>query len=204
MSVKSLQAKIGVTADGVFGNGTLKAAMLYYKMTPIRAAHFFGQTSHETGHFKTFSENLNYSGNGLLSVFPKYFKTLAEVQMYERKPELIANKVYGNRMGNGDEKSGDGYKFRGRGALQLTGKSNYDAFSKHLNKPEILTNPDLVANEYAFESALYFFEKNGLWAICGKGVDDATITLVTKKINGGTNGLEERKALTKKYYEALK
>lgn len=204
MSVKSLQAKIGVTADGLFGNGTLKAAMLYYKMTPIRAAHFFGQTSHETGHFKTFSENLNYSGNGLLSVFPKYFKTLAEVQMYERKPELIANKVYGNRMGNGDEKSGDGYKYRGRGALQLTGKSNYDAFSKHLNKPEILTNPDLVANEYAFESALYFFEKNGLWAICDKGVDDANITLVTKKINGGTNGLEERKALTKKYYEALK
>jgi putative chitinase len=204
MSVKSLQAKIGVTADGLFGNGTLKAAMLYYKMTPIRAAHFFGQTSHETGHFKTFSENLNYSGNGLLNVFPKYFKTLAEVQMYERKPELIANKVYGNRMGNGDEKSGDGYKYRGRGALQLTGKSNYDAFSKHLNKPEILTNPDLVANEYAFESALYFFEKNGLWAVCDKGVDDATITLVTKKINGGTNGLEERKALTKKYYEALK
>lgn len=204
MSIVSLQTKIGSTPDGAFGAGTLKAAMAFYKMTPFRAAHFFGQTSHETGHFKVFSENLNYSASGLLKVFPKYFKTLAEAQAYERKPEKIANRVYGNRMGNGDEASGQGFAFRGRGALQLTGKSNYEAFSKFLNKPEILTNPDLVANEYAFESAIFFFEKNGLWAICDKGVDDATILALTKRINGGTNGLEERKTLTKKYYEMIK
>ena len=204
MSIKKLQEKIGVTADGSFGPASLKAAMSFYKMTPVRAAHFFGQTSHETGHFKAFSENLNYSADGLLKVFPKYFQTLADSKNYERNPEKIANRVYGNRMGNGVESTGEGFKFRGRGALQLTGKSNYEAFSKYLNKPEIIINPDLVANEYAFESALYFFEKNGLWLICDKGVDDLTITAVTKKINGGINGLEERKALTKKYYEMLK
>lgn len=203
MSIKSLQSKIGTTADGVFGAGTLKAAMNHYKMSPIRAAHFFGQTSHETGHFATFSENLNYSAQGLLKTFSKYFKTLEEAQSYERKSDKIANRVYGNRMGNGDELSGEGFKFRGRGALQLTGKSNYEAFSKFLNKPEIMTNPDLVATEFAFESALYFFDKNGLWSICDKGIDDATITSVTKKINGGTLGLEERKTLTKKYYSLL-
>jgi putative chitinase len=200
MSLKILQTKIGTIADGVLGVGTLKAAMNFYKMSPIRAAHFFGQTSHETGHFKVFSENLNYSAQGLLKTFPKYFKTLTEAQGYERKPERIANRVYASRMGNGDEASGEGFKFRGRGALQLTGKSNFEAFSKFLNKPEIMANPDLVATEFAFESAFYFFDKNGLWSICDKGIDDATITAVTKKINGGVNGLAERITLTKKYY----
>jgi putative chitinase len=204
MSLKSLQTKIGVNPDGVFGPGTLKSAMAFYKMNPFRAAHFFAQTAHETGNFKAFSENLFYSASGLVSVFPKYFKNLDEAKPYEKQPEKIANKVYGNRMGNGDEASGQGFKFRGRGALQLTGKSNYEAFSKFLNKPEILTNPDLVANDYSFESALYFFEKNGLWAICDKGVNDDTILALTKKINGGTNGLDHRKELTKKYYEWVK
>ena len=203
MSLKILQTKIGVKPDGVFGAVTLKAAMSFYKMTPVRSAHFFGQTSHETGHFATFSENLNYSAQGLLKTFSKYFKTLEEAKEYERKPEKIANRVYGNRMGNGNEASGEGFKFRGRGALQLTGKSNYEAFSKFLNKPEIIANPDLVATEFAFESAFYFFDKNGLWAIWDKGIDDATITAVTKKINGGTNGLSERIALTKKYYSLI-
>jgi putative chitinase len=203
MSLKSLQTKIGVTADGAFGPGTLKAAMAYYKLTPLRATHFFAQTSHETGEFKLFAENLNYSVDGLKKIFPKYFPgTLAEG--YARNPEKIANLVYGNRMGNGVEASGDGYKFRGRGALQLTGKSNYEAFSKYLNKPEIMTNPDLVANEYAFESAMFFFDKNKLWDICDKGVDDATITALTKRINGGTNGLDHRKALTLKYHGYVK
>jgi putative chitinase len=177
--------------------------MTYYKLTPLRATHFFAQTGHETGEFKLFAENLNYSVDGLKKIFPKYFPgTLAEG--YARNPEKIANLVYGNRMGNGVEASGDGYKFRGRGALQLTGKSNYEAFSKYLNKPEIMTNPDLVANEYAFESAMFFFDKNKLWDICDKGVDDATITALTKRINGGTNGLDHRKALTLKYHGYVK
>lgn len=203
MSLKSLQTKIGVTADGTFGPGTLKAAMAYYKLTPIRATHFFAQTGHETGEFKLFAENLNYSADGLKKIFPKYFPgTLSEG--YARNPEKIANLVYGNRMGNGAEASGDGYKFRGRGALQLTGKSNYEAFSKYLNKPEIMTNPDLVATEYAFESAMFFFDRNKLWDICDKGVDDATITALTKRINGGTIGLDHRKALTLKYHGYIK
>ena len=203
MGIKSLQEKIGVTADGRFGPNTLKAAMAFYKLTPFRTAHFFGQTGHETGGFRVFSENLNYSANGLKKVFGKYFPgNLAEE--YARNPEKIANRVYGNRMGNGDEASGDGYKFRGRGALQLTGKNNYKSFSKFLNNPDILEDPALVANQDAFESAIFFFDRNKLWKICDQGMSDATITKLTKRINGGTNGLEHRKMLTLKYYGYLK
>ena len=203
MSIKSLQEKIDVTADGSFGPNTLRAAMAFYKLTPFRAAHFFGQTGHETGGFKVFSENLNYSASGLKKIFGKYFPGNLN-EDYARKPEKIANRVYGNRMGNGDEESGDGYKFKGRGALQLTGKNNYVAFSEHLNKPEILDNPDLVANQDAFESAIFFFDKNKLWDICDQGMGDKTITKLTKRINGGTNGLEHRKELTLKYYQYVK
>jgi putative chitinase len=203
MSIKSLQTKIGTTADGAFGPKTMKAAIAFYKLTPERAAHFFGQTAHETGGFKLFEENLNYSANGLKKIFKKYFNDLSALA-YARKPEKIANKVYGNRMGNGTEASGDGYKFRGRGALQLTGRSNYEAFAEYLGKSEILLKPEMVANEYAFESAMFFFEKNKLWSICDKGVNDATILKLTKKINGGINGLEHRAVLTKKYYNMLK
>lgn len=203
MSIKSLQTKIGVKADGAFGPGTLKAAMNYYKMTPERAAHFFAQTAHETGEFKLFTENLNYSADGLKKIFGKYFPDRLN-ESYAKQPEKIANRVYGNRMGNGDENSGDGFKFRGRGALQTTGKNNYLALSNHLKKPEIMANPDLVATDYAFESAMFFFESNKLWSICDKGVNDDTILTLTKRINGGTNGLDHRKALTIKYYGWLK
>ena len=127
--------------------------------TPIRLAHFLAQCGHESGGFRATQENLNYSAKGLNGIFKKYFPTEASAVDYARKPQKIANKVYANRMGNGTEASGDGYKFRGRGALQLTGKSNYEAFSKYLGKPEIIDNPDLVATEYVFESAIFFFEK---------------------------------------------
>ena len=203
MSLKSLQAKIGVTADGAFGPGTMKKAMEFYKLTPVRAAHFFAQTAHETGGFKLFSENLNYSADGLSKIFGKYFPGNLEAS-YARNPEKIANRVYASRMGNGDEASGDGWKYRGRGALQLTGKDNYAAFAKYLNKPEIMTNPDLVATEYAFESAMFFFDKNKLWSICDQGVNDAAILALTKRINGGTHGLDDRNQKTKKYYEFVK
>ena len=203
MSLKSLQAKIGVTADGAFGPGTMKKAMEFYKLTPVRAAHFFAQTAHETGGYKLFSENLNYSAQGLQGIFGKYFPGTLE-ESYARNPEKIANRVYASRMGNGDEKSGDGWKYRGRGALQLTGKDNYAAFAKYLQKPEIMTNPDLVATEYSFESAMFFFDKNKLWEICDKGINDAAILALTKRINGGTHGLEDRNQKTKKYYEYVK
>jgi putative chitinase len=204
MSLKSLQAKIGVTADGAFGPSTLKAAMAYYKMTPERAAHFFAQTAHESGNFKAFSENLNYGAAGLTGIFKKYFPTNEKALLYERKPEKIANLVYASRMGNGDEASGNGFKFRGRGALQLTGKDNYKVFSEYLKKPEIMTNPDLVATEYAFESAIFFFDRNKLWDICDKGVNKDTILALTKRINGGTHGLADREEKTLKYYGYLK
>lgn len=203
MSLKSLQERAGVAADGAFGPGTLKAAMSLLKLTPVRAAHFFAQTAHETGGFKAFSENLNYSAQGLQGIFGKYFPGTLE-ESYARQPEKIANRVYASRMGNGDEASGDGWKYRGRGALQLTGKANYEAFAKYLGKPEIVTNPDLVATTYAFESAMFFFDKNKLWDICDKGVSKETILALTKRINGGTHGLADREEKTFKYYGYVK
>jgi putative chitinase len=199
MSLINLQKKIGVTADGAFGPGTLKAAAAYYKLSPNRAAHFFAQTAHESGNFKAFSENLNYGAKGLRGIFRKYFPTDALAKAYERKPAKIANRVYGNRMGNGDEASGEGFAFRGRGALQLTGKFNYSEFAKYVNRPDVMTNPDIVATELAFESALWFFDKNKLWSICDQGINDAAILALTKRINGGTHGLDDRKLKTKKY-----
>jgi putative chitinase len=204
MSLIKLQEKIGVKADGSFGPATLKAAMAYYKMTPERAAHFFGQTAHETGGYALFSENLNYSADGLKKIFGKYFKTDAMANEYARQPHKIGARVYADRMGNGNEASGEGFKFRGRGALQTTGKANYQAFADSIKKQAIMTNPDLVATDYAFEAALFFFEKNKLWAIADKGVTTDTILAMTLKINGGKNGLEDRLSLTQRYYSWLK
>jgi len=204
MSLKSLQTKIAVTADGVFGPTTMKKAMEFYKLTPERAAHFFAQTAHESGNFKAFSENLNYSASGLLGIFKKYFPSEALAKQYARNPEMIANRVYASRMGNGTEASGDGWKFRGRGALQLTGKNNYKQFSDYLKKPEIMTNPNLVATEYSFESAIFFFDTNKLWSICDTGVTKDSILKLTKRINGGTHGLPDREEKTIKYYGYVK
>ncbi len=203
MSLKSLQERAGVAADGAFGPGTMKAGMALLKLSPIRASHFFAQTSHETGGFKAFSENLNYSAQGLQGIFGKYFPGTLE-ESYARQPEKIANRVYADRMGNGNEASGDGWKFRGRGALQLTGKANYEAFAKYLGNNEVMENPDLVATKYSFESAMFFFERNKLWAICDQGINDAAILALTKRINGGTHGLEDRKAKTYKYHQFVK
>jgi putative chitinase len=199
MSLTKLQQKIGVTADGAFGPGTLKAAATYYKLSPVRAAHFFAQCAHESGNWRATSENLNYSQQGLRNIFRKYFPTDALAAQYARKPQAIANRVYANRMGNGPESSGDGWKFRGRGFLQLTGHDNYKALSQYINRPDIMDNPDLVAGELAIESALWFFDRNKLWAICDQGITDSAILALTKRINGGTHGLDDRKLKTKKY-----
>lgn len=199
MSLVNLQKKIGVTADGAFGPGTLKAAAAYYKLSPVRAAHFFAQCAHESGNWKATSENLNYSAKGLRGIFGKYFPTEGIAKNYERQPQRIANRVYANRMGNGPESSGDGWKYRGRGFLQLTGHDNYKALSEYIDRPGIMENPDLVAGELAIESALWFFDKNRLWSICDQGVNDAAILALTKRINGGTHGLDDRKLKTKKY-----
>lgn len=162
-----------------------------YNITnPLRLAHFMAQIAHESGNFKFTVENLNYSKESLLKVFPKYFNA-QNADAYARNPEKIGNRVYASRMGNGDEASGDGYKFRGRGYLQLTGKDNYKAFSDFI-KEDCVANPDLVATKYPMDSAIWFFDRNKLWDICDKGADVATITSVTKRVNGGTHGLADR------------
>ena len=199
MGLRRLQEILKITPDGQFGPTTFKHAKQHFELSDLRAVHFFAQVAHETGDFRAFSENLNYSADRLLAVFPKYFKSNAAALKYGRNPEAIANIVYADRMGNGDEASGDGWKYRGRGALQLTGKSNYQAFSDFLKKPEIMENPDLVATDYAFESAIFFFTRNNLWSICDKGLTEETIRQLTRRINGGFNGLDHRIALTRKY-----
>ena len=158
---------------------------------PLRLSHFLSQCAHESGNFKFLKENLNYSADGLRKIFPKYFPTIEAANKYARQPEKIANKVYGNRMGNGDEASGDGFKFRGRGYIQLTGKDNYAAFDKFVDD-DIMVNPDLVATKYPLTSAAFFFHKNKLWDVCDKGHGDDVVLAVTKRVNGGTHGLADR------------
>jgi putative chitinase len=169
---------------------------------PLRLAHFLAQCGHESGGFKAVSENLNYSAKGLLGTFPKYFNSTTAAQ-YERKPEMIASRVYGGRMGNGDEASKEGFKFRGRGYIQLTGKSNYTNFTKFIGE-DCIANPDLVATKYPLASAAFFFDSNKLWSICDKGATDADVTAVTKRVNGGTIGLADRIKHFKEYYALLK
>jgi putative chitinase len=195
MSLKTLQSKVGVKPDGVMGKQTLKACMKHFGLSPEATAHFFAQCAHESGNFILFTENLNYSAEGLLRIFPKYFDAITARQ-YARQPERIANRAYANRMGNGDEASGDGWRYRGRGAIQLTGKHNYREFADWLGKA---IDPDQVSTEYAFESAQFYFDRNKLWRFCDV-VSNTNIALLTKAINGGTHGIEDRKTKTHTYY----
>ena len=167
---------------------------------PVELAHFLAQCGHESGGFKAVRENLNYGAKGLVGTFKKYFLNEAVALPYERNPEKIANKVYASRMGNGNEVSGDGWKFRGRGYIQLTGKDNYKAFGAAIGV-DILANPDLVATTYPLLSAAWFFKQNCL----RKCVDatDATVTAVTKCVNGGTIGLDHRLKEFRKIYSLL-
>jgi putative chitinase len=170
--------------------------------TPLRVAHFLAQCGHESGGFRVTNENLNYSAKGLNGIFKKYFPTEAAAAAYARNPQKIANKVYSNRMGNGTEASGDGYKFRGRGYIQLTGRDNYTAFGKSIGV-DIPSNPDSVATTYALASAAWFFSKNGLHKIADEGASDVVVTKITKRVNGGTIGLPDRIKHFKEYYHLL-
>lgn len=238
-AVKKFQTENGLTADGIVGDGTwgkmfgagqqvttptpsvsginlgnlkghvpdsviaqIPEVMTKFKIdTAVKLAHFLAQCGHESGGFRLVQENLNYSAKGLLGTFKKYFPDNTKAELYERKPEKIANLVYGNRMGNGPEASGDGYRYRGRGYIQLTGKHNYSEFDKFVDD-DIVTNPDLVASKYPLLSAAWFFHKNCL----GRCTDasDAAVTSVTKCVNGGTIGLPDRLKHFKEYYNLLK
>lgn len=167
-----------------------------YKITTkLRLCHFLAQILHESGNLRYKSENLNYSAKALRSVFGKYFKTDAMANEYARKPEKIANKVYANRMGNGDEASGDGWKYRGRGLIQLTGKNNYKACGEALGI-DLLKMPDLITSDpyICVKSACWFWNKNGLNTFA----DNDDVKTITKRINGGFNGLDDRTNLLKK------
>lgn len=160
----------------------------------FRLTHFLAQVAHESGNFKHIRENLNYSAEGLLKVFPKYFDRNT-APIYARKPEQIANIVYESRMGNGNRLTGDGWRFRGRGYIQLTGKTNYKSFGDYIGV-DLLVNSDLVATKYPLTSAAWFFEKNKLWAICDEGVHSDVVKKVSYRVNGGYNGLADRLSKT--------
>ena len=168
----------------------------------LRLAHFLSQCGHESGNFKAVSENLNYTAAGLKKIFPRYFPDNLN-ESYARQPEKIAARVYGSRMGNGDEASKEGYKFRGRGYIQLTGKSNYTAFDKFVDD-DILSNPDLVATKYALMSAAFFFNNNKLWAICDLGSTEDVVKKVTLRVNGGQIGILDRIKHFNEFYSLLK
>jgi putative chitinase len=169
--------------------------------TPLRLAHFLSQCGHESAGFKVTQENLNYSRDGLLRVFPKYFNSTI-VESYAKQPEKIASRVYGGRMGNGPEPTREGFKFRGRGYIQLTGKNNYVAFGNAINE-NLVDNPDLVATKYPLLSAAWFFHKNCLRK-CDAGSSDVVITNITRCVNGGSIGLNDRIKHFREYYNLLK
>jgi putative chitinase len=170
--------------------------------TPLRLAHFLAQCGHESGGFRATQENLNYSAKGLAGIFKKYFPTEASAEAYARNPQKIANKVYANRMSNGDEASGDGFKFRGRGYIQLTGRANYTLFGKAIGE-DVTGNPDVVSGKYALLSAAWFWSNNGLNKLADGGSTDAVVTTITKRVNGGVIGLVDRIKHFKEYFHLL-
>lgn len=169
----------------------LQDVCIKYKIdTPLRVCHFLSQCAHESGDFKHVSENLSYSLEALLRVFPKYFN-IDNVEHYVHQPVEIASRVYANRMGNGDEASGEGWLYRGRGYMQLTGKDNYTLFDATVND-NIAINPEMVATKYPLESAAWFWNSRKLNDLADTGSDQQVVAEITKKINGGYNGLEDR------------
>jgi len=202
-ALKLLQKTCGVTPDGAFGPNTARAIAEHYGLNANRGAHLLGQAAHESGNFMISEENLNYRAETMCRVWPSRFKSEADAEPYARNPEKLANKVYADRMGNGSEASGDGYKNRGRGFIQLTGATNIKQFAEHIGRDSLVDDPSPIADELAMDSAIFFFEKNGLFAMADKGVTDSIIKSITKRVNGGYHGLEDRMDKTKKIYRWL-
>ena len=260
--VQAVQQKLGIKADGIFGNGTKQAienwqianglhvdgvvdsetwAKMFGPEAPkaatisstgplpldklngtipaqvlsqiphtaakfnitntLRLAHFLAQCAHESANWTATEENLNYSLDALNRVFGKYFPAGLAAQ-YARQPARIGARVYANRMGNGDEASGEGYTYRGRGYIQLTGKNNYRAFSNFIGK-DYVSAPDGVATEQPLSSAAYYFNANNLWSICDKGPSQDVVMAVTRRVNAGLNGLPDRLQHFDKYWKSL-
>lgn len=193
---------IGVIPNNVIAQ--LDAAILQYPEinSKCRVAHLLGQCKEETGDYAHTHENLNYTGKALWSLFHKHFTDQDEANTYARQPERIANRIYANRMGNGDEASGDGWDYRGRGYLQITGKSNYQALGDSIGV-DLVSDPELVETDYPMLSAAWFFTSHNIWTLCDKGMDVATITIVTHHVNGGELGLPQRIQYTTDIYNAL-
>lgn len=198
---------MGTSPDGMFGPMTARAIRDYYKLSNTEAAHLLGQCAHESAVFTRMSENLNYSAEGLREVFPRYFDSLLAAEAYAYRPELIANKVYANRMGN--DSPGDGWKHRGQGPLQLTGKENQKGFSLWVKDPEVFCDPELIGTKYGMESAIYFFEQNGIFDYC-ISVTPMSILKVSRAVNLGNpissrtpKHLTERINWTNKIYRWL-
>lgn len=198
MNIDILKGKI---PDNVF-NELPKVQSLFGIDTALRLSHFLGQCSHESGKFKITRENLNYSADRLVVVFKKYFPDVTIANAYAKKPEKIANIVYASRMGNGDKSTGDGWKYRGRGYIQLTFKQNYSEFDAFV-EDDIVNNPDLVATKYPLLSAGWFFYKNNLNSISDEGSTDAVVKKLTKRINGGYTGLDDRIISFNYFYKLL-
>lgn len=198
-AMKLLQEKCGVTADGAFGPKTARAIADHYELSPERAAHLLGQASHESGGFKRVKESLYYSSpERIQKVWPTRFRTVQDAEPYARNPEKLAGRVYAGRMGNINEK--EAAMFIGRGFLQCTGHTNYRLFAKDMRLPQVLNAPSMLEEEYAFDSALWFFQRNKLFQIADDGVSDEVIKMITRRVNGGYHGLDDRKEQTKKIY----
>ena len=199
-ALELLQSNLGLKPDGEIGRITFGAMRMEWNLTGIQLAHFLGQCEHETGGFRLFDENLNYSAKGLQTIFSKYYKDNLLAIKHERKPSVIANYVYGNRMGN--NQPNDGWHFKGRGCIQLTGRTNYRLFAESIKGQSIMEYPGLVANKYAFDSALWYFNERNIFRICTDLSID-TITKVTRLVNGGTNGLDDRIKKTLNYAKLI-
>jgi len=201
--IQLIQHSLGLVPDGIIGENTFKNLSCKWNLTNIQLAHFLGQCEHETGGFIAWEENLNYSNTRLLEIFPNYYKDPLLAIKHQRKPSVIANHVYGSRMGN--VYPNDGYNFRGRGAIQLTGRSNYTSFSLSINKTLVITNPELVSSEYAFDAGIWFFKENKIFDFC-IDLSEETILKVSRAVNLGNKNtnkiphkLEDRKTKTLKY-----
>jgi putative chitinase len=196
-AMKKLQERCGVTADGAFGPNTARAIAKHYDLSPNRAAHLLGQASHESAGFTITKENLYYSTpERIHAIWPSRFETIADAEPYAKNPQALADKVYGGRGGN----NGEGYKWRGRGFIQLTFRDSYRSFASDMRVPEVMDDPSLVETEYAFESAYWFFDKNGLFRMADNGIGTDNIKAITKRVNGGYHGLDDRIAQTQKIY----